>query len=46
MNHPMLEKFESFIFLLHHDYPCHLGVISMMERKYLAPPSDGTLEGT
>jgi len=41
----MLETFEIFIFLLCHEYPCHLGVSSMMERKYLALPSDGTFEG-
>ena len=26
-NHPMLKNFESFTFLLHHEYACHPGLI-------------------
>jgi len=41
----MLETFESFRFLLHHEYPCHPGVIIDDGEEVPYPFSDGTLEG-
>jgi len=42
---PILENFESFIFLFYHEYPCHYGVTIDDGEEIPCPPSDGTLKG-